>query len=120
MKEAVTEDTEVRSFTREYKIELPYMYVLAWDLPNLLEQYDDRNKKIEHQKSYTELLPGNTRIHLNYLSKIMLDVLLNEYFSHPTRLDSRSNKIIKIKKAISFSELLPTIEDVEKEYIISL
>lgn len=112
MKVLISSGGKYTNFTIKNNIEIPYMYVLAWDLSNL---YKSSCKAVEptarDDKSYNFLLRRNTSVALTHISETLLKVLLREklYDKHHLVEDS----CIKICGIGCFDELLPTISVVE-------
>ena len=115
MKSLISVDRKYAKFTIKHGIELPYMYTLAWDLPNLVDQYEMRNTPTdENDTSYYGNLPKNISISLGKVSDNMLDILLNGSQINKEKFEDDNPKApIKFLKKVSYRELLPTIEVVD-------
>lgn len=114
MKQLISEGSRFTKFTIKNRIEIPYMYVLAWDLPKLVRDFHKNydSNSIDNM-SYIANLRKNTSIELNFISDNLLYILL-----HDIQVDNEkfelSNSHIKIYKHVSYKDLLPTIAVVEK------
>ena len=114
MKSLISVGKKYTKITIKYNIELPYIYTLAWDLPNLLNHYEDlkcsTDKKIE-DRSYIGNLWNNTSTALKHVSENMLDILLNGVQVDREKFeDDDPDAMIRFYKNVSYRNLLPTIE----------
>ena len=119
MKSLVSVEQKYTVFTIKHKIELPYLYTLAWDLPNLLKYYEKlkRSNDTENKedKSYIGNLRENTKIALKHVSENMLDILLNGIQYDCDKFeDAAPNAALRFYKKVSYKDLLPTIRITEK------
>lgn len=76
MKGLISKERKYTKFTMQKHIEIPYMYVLAWDLPTLFRTFNDA-PIIQDNTSYLCNLRNNTSIALKYISDNLLDILMN-------------------------------------------
>lgn len=113
MKEVITADTELKKFTEQYGIELPYMYVLAWDLVNLVPIYEERKETVaRNETAYYKLLPRNVRACLGVVCDNTLDILLTGIQTDWDKFeDDDPDAVFRSYKQISFRDLLPTIKE---------
>lgn len=113
MKRLIAKDTDFAKFTINHCIETPYMYVLAWDLPNLFVYFNDRKSK-EENNSYVEYLRRNTSIELRFISENLLDILLHGKQRDEEKWEKDSpNSPIEFHPEVNYVGLLPTISFVE-------
>lgn len=109
MKRLISEKGKFTKFTIEKHIEIPYMYVLAWDLPKLFRRFTDQ-AITKDDTSYFGNLRKNTSIALKYISDDLLDILLHGEQTDRERFEeSGPDEIIKFYKRVSYETLLPTI-----------
>lgn len=102
-------------FTITHKIEIPYMYTLAWDLPTLFRTFDEKISTGEDKRSYIGNLRKNTSIALRYISENMLAILLHGSQIDPERFEEDdADAIIKVRKYVDYRKLLPTIKICQK------
>ena len=118
MKELITGyggQDEFYHFTVKHRIQLPYMYVLAWDLPNLLDRYEDRNiGQGIRSGSYFACLPENVRTCLSFLDDDMLEILLYGFQMDEDK-EEDPDSCIGVCKRISYLDLLPAFIEVEEK-----
>lgn len=76
MKGLISKERKYTKFTMQKHIEIPYMYVLAWDLPTLFRTFNDA-PIIQDNTSYLCNLRNNMSIALKYISDNLLDILMN-------------------------------------------
>ena len=122
MKRYVTSEKKYREYTIRYGIEVPYMYILAWDLPNLwnvieegkkfdysqlLFESEEKAKELE-KNSYIHNLHGNIIYYFRYISDSMINILLHGWeWDEYSKNDA---KPIFLPEKISYEGLLPTIK----------
>lgn len=122
MKRYVTSEKKYREYTIRYGIEVPYMYILAWDLPNLwnvieegkkfdysqlLFVSEEKAKELE-KNSYIHNLHGNIIYYFRYISDSMINILLHGWeWDEYSKNDA---KPIFLPEKISYEGLLPTIK----------
>lgn len=111
MKKLISRDRKYTKFTIKNRIEIPYMYVLAWDLPNLYERiFEKYEPNCEDDRSYIGGLRKNTSIELKHISDNMLDILLHGVQRDSERYEEDTvNSSIKMEKIVAYTNLLPTI-----------
>ena len=111
MKGLISNNGKFSKFTLKNKIEIPYMYVLAWDLTPLFEKFFDTYEPYgDNDQSYYGNLCRNTSIELRYISDNLLDILIYGQQTDKERFSETSpDKLLKIYKTITFKKLLPTI-----------
>lgn len=111
MKTLFSVNGKYTSFTKKNKIEIPYMYVLAWDLSNLFENFFEKCESHSYDNtSYFGNLRKNTCIELKSISDYILDILLTGYKIDDQNIDdNRSNEFIIHYRTVNFEKLLPTI-----------
>lgn len=107
MKCLISKEKKFTKFTIKKHIEIPYMYVLAWDLPTLFKTFNYR-QIIKDDTSYLGNLRSNTSIALKHISDNLLDILLHGVLTDRERYDD-SDAVIKFCKQVSYENLLPTI-----------
>lgn len=114
MKILISDDRKFTKFTMKNHIEIPYMYVLAWDLQTLYKAFEERPKTAE-DISYIANLRNNTSIELRHISDNLLDILLYGVQADPEKYeDSDPNAMIKLCKHVSFRNMLPSISIVDE------
>lgn len=111
MKGLISNNGKFTKFTLKNKIEIPYMYVLAWDLTPLFKKFFDTYEPYgDNDQSYYGNLCRNTSIELRYISDNLLDILIYGQQTNKERFSETSpDKLLKIYKTITFKKLLPTI-----------
>lgn len=111
MKGLISNNGKFTKFTLKNKIEIPYMYVLAWDLTPLFKKFFDTYEPYgDNDQSYYGNLCRNTSIELRYISDNLLDILIYGQQTDKERFSETSpDKLLKIYKTITFKKLLPTI-----------
>lgn len=117
MKSVIAKNTDFTKFTINHCIEIPYMYVLAWDLPNLFVYFNDKKSREQSKEnnSYIENLRRNTSIELRFISKNLLDILIHGKQRDEKKLVKDSlNSPIEFYSEVNYVGLLPTISFVEK------
>lgn len=111
MKSLICADGQYTKFTVRHKIEIPYMYTLAWDLPNLFRIFEEKISTDENDPSYLGNLRRNTSIALRHISENMLDILLRGSQTDPEKFEEDdADAFIKEYKNVDYRRLLPTIE----------
>lgn len=124
MKCMVSTDKVYTKFTIAHHIEIPYMHVLAWDLPKLFEYFEkdeseNSNDKTENSdkkdNSYFGNLRKNTSIGLSFISENLLDILLHGKQSDQDKYEDIGNTkgLIMVAKRVDYTNLLPTISIVD-------
>lgn len=133
MKCMISTDKTCAKFTIAHHIEIPYMYVLAWDLPNLFEYFerdkpknsDDKSENSDEDSeedsensnddSYFGNLRENTRIELGLISENLLEILLHGKQSDQDKYEDIGNTkgLIMIAKMVDYTNLLPSISIVD-------
>ena len=113
MKRVIAKNENFAGFTIDHCIEIPYMYVLAWDLPKLFVHFKDKtNLQID---SYIENLRRNTSIELRFISENLLDILIHgKQMDEEKWEEGSSNCPIRFRPEVNYVGLLPTISFVEK------
>ena len=111
MKELISVGKPFTKFTITHNIEIPYMYVLAWDLHEAYKHFFDDPLKYE-KDSYRRNLLQNTKIELEYISDNLMDILL--YASQIDKDDIGKSLSIHVQKRVDYTSLLPTISIGEK------
>lgn len=99
------------AFTYKHNIEIPFMYVLCWDLDELYDHFQD-DVTYEPADSYIGNLKKNTSIELKYISDFLSDVMIQGNIKTTRVLNPDS--IVTPIEVVSFRNLLPTITVVEK------
>ena len=144
MKGLITHNVADIKCTIEHGIEIPYMYILAWDLPNLYK--DMKNIHLDYSKlnfvseekaeelnktSYIRNLHSNIIDYFSHISDNMIDILLHNESYADDEKEKKDNynkkkgiliKPLVFEKKKSFKGLLPTIKFVDendgKEHVL--
>lgn len=116
MKRFITSNDRFGSFTRQHKIEIPYLYAFAWDICNFgreKRQYYERNRPVEQgETDYSKLLPNNLKTYLGGLSNTTLAILFDGELTDENKFEeSEPNSAVQFIKTVSFRALLPTLEE---------
>lgn len=114
MKHMISTDFPFTKFTISHHIEIPYMYVLAWDLEALFRKFDASQAEFD-DKSYIGNLRRNTGIELRYIGTNLIDILLyGQQRDRDKPQQAPSNGICDIRdEYVDYTILLPTISIVE-------
>ena len=136
MKGLITHNVADIKCTIEHGIEIPYMYILAWDLPNLYK--DMKNIHLDYSKlnfvseekaeelnktSYIRNLHSNIIDYFSHISDNMIDILLHNESYADDEKEKKDNynkkkgiliKPLVFEKKKSFKGLLPTIKFVDE------
>ena len=102
MKGLISNNGKFTKFTLKNKIEIPYMYVLAWDLTPLFKKFFDTYEPYgDNDQSYYGNLCRNTSIELRYISDNLLDILIYGQQTDKERFSETSpDKLLKIYKML--------------------
>ena len=123
MEQIVFVDKTFAQFTMKYKIEVPCMYVLAWDLQNLVNNYD-KDRSIYGKKSYMAGLRRKISNTLRLVSDNSREILIaGNQVDEEKYEEHNENACIMYMKNICYIDLLPTIvysENVSKSEIDDL
>ncbi|MBU5482629.1 hypothetical protein [Blautia sp. MSJ-19] len=95
-------------FTMAHHIEIPYMYVLAWDLPKLFDRFNASKPDGPDDKSYIGNLRKNTSIELGFIGENLLEILLHRCQTDQSDVGD-PNEVITISRRVDYINLLPTI-----------
>lgn len=112
MKSLISKEGKFTKFTIKKHIEIPYMYVLAWDLPNLFRMFNESDGRqiSKDDTSYLSNLRRNTSIALRHISDNLLDILVHGGQTDRDRYeDSAANEAFLTAELVSYKNLLPTI-----------
>lgn len=116
MKRFLRGNDRYEAFTRQHGIEIPFLYVFAWDICNFGKderQYDERNQPVgQDETSYMKLLPKNLKTYLKHLSPTTLKILFDgEVIDEDNFEESEPDSPIVFYKRVSFRKLLPTLKE---------
>lgn len=106
MKYLISRESKYFSFTIKNKIQIPYMYVLAWDLPELFRTFDEDNSNSPEELSYLKYLRSNARIALSKVNDNLIDILIKG--AQMDKDKTEGNGIVQRVKKVSYTDLLPT------------
>ena len=116
MKAMFAKDYPYAKYTVTHNIEIPYMYVLAWDLRSVYKYFNEdpteyKKELTEQEKnSYVANVRQNTNAELRHISNSLLDILLHgEQYDKEKEEDASPNAAIRFLKKIDYTSLLPTI-----------
>lgn len=109
MKSVVSKGMPFAKYTITHNIEVPYMYILAWDIPTLYEYY---GKPLEEyiSGSYVKNILFNTSFALNNISDNLIDILLHGMQVDKENFEDETERnIFRVCKEVNYRRLLPTI-----------
>lgn len=125
MKIIIMHDNELGKYTINHRIQVPYMYVLAWDLIPTFRNYDYKPKYEQENTSYIVNVKHNCRIMVSYLNQDLLNILINPYvikdneneldFDKKSYEKSECKCVVGRPKGTDFTYLLPSISCFESE-----
>lgn len=108
MKSLISVANPLASYTVKYNIEIPYMYVLTWDINTLYSCFD--YKQEYEDKSYIGNLRRNTSIELRHIGDNLVNILLYGVQINKEKFEDESeNAPMRVYKEVDYRSLLPTI-----------
>lgn len=108
MESLISVTNPLAGYTITHNIEIPYMYVLAWDINTLYSCFD--YKQEYEDKSYMGNLRRNTSTELRHISDNLVNILLYGVQINKDKFeDGTENALMRFYKEVDYRSLLPTI-----------